>query len=341
MGLRAEADAVVAAHRAAMRRFAAAGVQSGVLEAGEPGAPPVLCLHGVPTSAFLYRKVIIELAQRGFRGLAFDLPGLGVADRPADFDYTWTGLGRFAAAAVDALGLDRFHLVVHDIGGPVGFELTARMPARVLSLTILNTLVAVGSFRRPWVMEPLAHRVIGPLWLASMRPRLFLLLMRRLGVEHHAQVSDAELLAYLRLLLEGDGRDDDGRGDDGRGDDGRDDDGRDDDGRDDDGRGGEGREGEGRNGGGRNDGGQAFLRIMRGFERTAEKDALYRSVVGDHRRPRQVLWGALDPTLRLKPMGQLAADIAGVPAKTVPGRHFLQEDNAPAIAEAVAALVSN
>lgn len=291
MGLSADTDAVVGAHRAAMRRFTAAGVASGVLEAGAPEAPAVLCLHGVPTSAYLYRKVVAELAERGLRGVAFDLPGLGVAERPADFDYTWTGLGGFAAAAVDALGLDRFHLVVHDIGGPVGFELTARMPERVQSLTLLNTLVAAGSFRRPWVMEPLAHRGIGPLWLASMRPRLFLVLMRRLGIEDQAQVGDAELLAYLRLLRAGDG-------------------------------------------------GRAFLRIMRGFERTAEKETLYRSVVGDPRRPRQVLWGATDPTLRVRPLGELAADIAGVPLRTVPGRHFLQEDNAPAIADAVAALAS-
>ena len=198
-------------------------------------------------------------------------------------------MGRFAAAAVDALGLDRFHLVVHDIGGPVGFELTARMPHRVLSLTLLNTLVAAGSFHRPWVMEPLAHRGVGPLWLAAMRPRLFLQLMRRLGIEDRTQVSNAELLAYLRLLREGDG-------------------------------------------------GRAFLQIMRDFERTAEKDTLYRSVVSDPTRPRQVLWGEHDPTLRLRTMGELAADIAGVPVQTVPGRHFLQEDNAPAIADAVAAV---
>ena len=280
---------MVGAHRAAMRRFVAAGVASGVLEAGPSDAPVVVCLHGVPTSALLYRKVIAELARRGLRGAAFDLPGLGVADRPAGFDYTWTGLGRFAAAAVDALGLDRFHLVVHDIGGPVGFELTARMPHRVLSLTLLNTLVAAGSFHRPWVMEPLAHRGVGPLWLAAMRPRLFLQLMRRLGIEDRTQVSNAELLAYLRLLREGDG-------------------------------------------------GRAFLQIMRGFERTAEKDTLYRSVVSDPTRPRQVLWGEHDPTLRLRTMGELAADIAGVPVQTVPGRHFLQEDNAPSIADAVAAL---
>ena len=67
--------------------------------------------------------------------MSFDLPGLGFADRPSDFDYTFTGLGRFAVAAVDVLGLDRFHLVVHDAGGPVGFELAAAIPDRVRSLT--------------------------------------------------------------------------------------------------------------------------------------------------------------------------------------------------------------
>lgn len=63
------------------------------------------------------------------------------------------GLGRFTLAAVDALGLDRFHLVVHDIGGPIGFELAAVIPQRVASLTILNTLVEVDTFRRPWSMQ--------------------------------------------------------------------------------------------------------------------------------------------------------------------------------------------
>src|SRR5215469_12315451 len=134
---------VVEQHRAAGRRFEAAGIHSFVREAGPPGGEPVVCLHGVPASCFLYRKVLRELAARGLRGIAFDLPGLGLADRPATFDYTWTGLGRFCAAAVDALGLSRFHLVVHDIGGPAGFELAAAMPERVASLTVLNTLVEV------------------------------------------------------------------------------------------------------------------------------------------------------------------------------------------------------
>ena len=109
---------MVAAHERSGRRLAAGGIHTFVLDDGQ--GEPVVCLHGVPTSSFLYRKLVSELVTRGLRGIAFDLPGLGLADRPADFDYTWTGLGRFAAAAVDALGLDGFHLVEHDIGGPVG-----------------------------------------------------------------------------------------------------------------------------------------------------------------------------------------------------------------------------
>src|SRR5712691_3175056 len=120
---------VVTAHRSAGSQFVAGGVRGFAREAGQGEA--VVCMHGVPASSFLYRKVLDELATRGLRGIAFDLPGLGLADRPADFDYSWTGLGRFVRDAVDGLDLDRFHLVVHDIGGPAGLELAAAAPERI------------------------------------------------------------------------------------------------------------------------------------------------------------------------------------------------------------------
>ena len=94
---------VLEAHRQAGQRFRAAGIASFVREEGSGSA--VLCLHGMIGSSFLYRKVLAELASRGLRGVAFDLPGFGLADRPPGYDYSWTGLGRFCAAAVDELGL--------------------------------------------------------------------------------------------------------------------------------------------------------------------------------------------------------------------------------------------
>ena len=230
--------AVLERWRQSGRAFDAAGVRSFVAERGEGHA--VVCMHGVPASAFLYRKVLGELATRGLRGLAFDLPGLGLAERPSAFDYTWSGLGRFGVAAVDALGLERFHLVVHDIGGPVGFELAAAVPERIASLTVLNTLIEVDSFKRPWSMEPFARRGIGEVYLRTLSKPAFRTLMRLQGIADMSAVARSELDAYVDLLK-------------------------------------------------REDGGRAFLRIMRGFERTAEKQRLYTSVVASDRYPVQVL----------------------------------------------------
>ena len=123
------------------RSVSVAGVATRVWDVGQ--GDPVLCIHGVPASAYLYRKVLPELAARGLRGITFDLPGLGLADRPVEFDYSWTSLSAYIEKLCEQLNLTRFHLVVHDIGGPIGFDLLRRIPARVASLTVLNTRVSV------------------------------------------------------------------------------------------------------------------------------------------------------------------------------------------------------
>lgn len=282
---------VIARHRAAGREFHAAGVQSFVRDEGNGEA--VLRIHGVPASCFLYRKVIAELAQRGLRGIAFDLPGLGLAARPEQFDYSWTGLGTFSIAAVDALELDRFHLVVHDIGGPVGFEIAAAMPERVKSITLLNTLIQTTHFHRPWMMEPFARRGIGQLWLTSMTKPTFRALMYHAGIRDRSATPPGELDAYVELLK-------------------------------------------------REDSGRAFLKIMRGFELTAAKERLYTNTIRDVPYPVQIVWGANDPTLKLSTYGERAKRITGVGTiHPVPGKHFLQEDQAPAIADHIAALAQH
>lgn len=195
--------AVIAEHRAAGRAFVAAGVRS--FARAEGAGETVLCLHGIPASSFLYRKLLPVLAAHGLRGVAFDLPGLGLAARPRTFAYTWTGLGAWSAAAVDALGLERFHLVVHDFGGPVGFELCALMPERIRSLTILNTGVDVERFRRPWALELLARPPLSTVALRLLPRRAFRALMWRVGIADRASTSTAEVDAWLALLRREDG----------------------------------------------------------------------------------------------------------------------------------------
>ncbi len=177
------------------------GAASRIWRFGE--GEPVVCLHGVPTSGFLYRKVLPELARHSLQGVTFDLPGLGFAERPRDFDYSWSGLAGWVVDALDAAQIGRFHLVVHDLGGPVGFEVARRLPARIRSLTVLNTFVRVASFRRPWVMEPFAWPGIGWLWLQGMRTPVLYLLMRMMGV--HNDTTAAEIRAYREQLFRGDG----------------------------------------------------------------------------------------------------------------------------------------
>jgi hypothetical protein len=60
---------IIEKHRSSGRVFHAGGVRSFALEKG--GGAPVVCLHGVPTSSFVYRKLVPELSQNGLRGIAF------------------------------------------------------------------------------------------------------------------------------------------------------------------------------------------------------------------------------------------------------------------------------
>lgn len=108
----------------------------------EGSSEAVICLHGVPASGFLYRKVLPALATHGLEVITFDLPGMARADRSA-------------------------------------------------------------GFHRPWVMEPIAHPVIGPIWVGTTRTPLIIPLMRAIGV--HDGPGNADLRAYGDLLTRVDG----------------------------------------------------------------------------------------------------------------------------------------
>jgi haloalkane dehalogenase len=194
---------LIRAHEATGRYLDVSGVRTFVREEGS--GEPVVCVHGVPVSSFLWRRVLPELAARGLRGIAPDLPGLGLTERPTDFDYSWTGLGRHLARTIDTLGLDRFHLVVHDIGGPVGFEVAAAVPERIASLTVLDTMVEAHTFTKPWAMRPFELPVLDRLWLEGGRGPVFRLLLRRMGFIKGSRTTDAEIDTHRALLTRGDG----------------------------------------------------------------------------------------------------------------------------------------
>ncbi|NJY61692.1 alpha/beta hydrolase [Salinimicrobium sp. CDJ15-81-2] len=165
----------------------------------------VFCIHGVPTSSYLYRKIVPALAQRGLRGIAVDLPGFGFSDRPKDFDYSFPSLAKFCADAAKALGLEKYHLVVHDVGGPVGFALAADQKENILSLTILNTWIDVVNFKKPLPMRPFEKKILGEAQLAALQHPTWHLMFSQLGANKTSEIPKEEIYAYVDLLKREDG----------------------------------------------------------------------------------------------------------------------------------------
>jgi pimeloyl-ACP methyl ester carboxylesterase len=108
-------------------------------EAGEPGNPAVLLLHGFPTSSHMFRDLIPLLADR-YHVVAPDLPGFGhnVSPPRGQFDYTFDNLARVIGGFVEAVGLRRYALYVFDYGAPVGYRLAVAHPGRVAAIVSQN-----------------------------------------------------------------------------------------------------------------------------------------------------------------------------------------------------------
>ena len=108
------------------------------VEQGE--GPPVLLLHGWPTSSFLWRNIMPEIAKNN-RVIAIDLPGFGQSDKPLDVSYSYRFYERVITAVLDALEVSDVGLCVHDLGGPLGLYWATKNKQRVRELALLNTLV--------------------------------------------------------------------------------------------------------------------------------------------------------------------------------------------------------
>ena len=105
-------------------------------QAGAPGAPKLLLLHGFPSAGHMFRDLIPLLAHR-FHMIAPDLPGFGNSGMPGrgcTFDRLAETIDRFT----DIVGFDRYALYVFDYGAPTGFRLAVRHPDRITAIISQN-----------------------------------------------------------------------------------------------------------------------------------------------------------------------------------------------------------
>jgi pimeloyl-ACP methyl ester carboxylesterase len=112
------------------------GVRVFYREAGDPGAPTLLLLHGFPTSSTQYQELIDCLSDR-FHLVAPDYPGFGYTE-PLEGTTTFDRLADVVDGFIHALDLDHYALYMFDFGAPVGFRLAMRRPERVDALIVQN-----------------------------------------------------------------------------------------------------------------------------------------------------------------------------------------------------------
>jgi haloalkane dehalogenase len=109
------------------------------------GGRPIVCFHGEPTWAYLYRKMLGPLRDAGNRVICPDYAGFGRSDKPTEIGwYSYDGHLELMDKLLGGLDLTDALVVVQDWGGPIGLAWAMRNAERVGALAILNTGIFTG-----------------------------------------------------------------------------------------------------------------------------------------------------------------------------------------------------
>lgn len=195
-----------------MQQFSNDGLTFDVRDSADQAAPPagtpeeaqtVVLLHGFPQNSTAWDAVTPRLVEAGRRTLAPDLRGYSPGARPMGrVAYRMAALAGDVIALLDAAGVDRAHVVGHDWGGALAWDMAIRHPERVERLTVLST-------PHP---RALAHQMRNPKqavrswYMAAMQipflPELVLRTGLRRGGLKSLGLPAAQARAYTSLLLE-------------------------------------------------------------------------------------------------------------------------------------------
>ncbi len=137
------------------------GLRAHYIDEGPRDAPVVLLMHGEPSWAYLYRKMIPAFVAAGMRAIAPDLIGFGRSDKPARREeYTYAKHVAWMRALVEGLDLSSVTLFCQDWGSLIGLRIVGENPERFARVAVANGFLPTGD--RP---VPPAFRV----WRAFAR----------------------------------------------------------------------------------------------------------------------------------------------------------------------------
>jgi pimeloyl-ACP methyl ester carboxylesterase len=126
-------------------RLPVGGTNTRLIQAGPADASEaVVFVHGNPGSADDWERLVAAAAGTGRRAVAFDLPDFGETIAPGGFAHDVPAYAGFIAEALQALGIDRVHLVIHDFGGPIGLAWAMANPDALAGVTLIDTGLMPG-----------------------------------------------------------------------------------------------------------------------------------------------------------------------------------------------------
>ena len=181
------------------------GVRVHFQEAGPGDGPVVFLIHGFASSNLVWSKVLLELAQQGFKVIAPDLLGYGYSAKPRDLEYTIGRQAKMVVGLMNELGIERANIVGSSYGGAVAATMALDHPS------LVNKLVLVGAVtnNRPtrYLLmrlfgSPVIGDILSPLVVGSRR--LLRMRMKRVYDRHSWPMDERRVQArHLPLATRG------------------------------------------------------------------------------------------------------------------------------------------
>jgi haloalkane dehalogenase len=166
-------------------------------EAGSPGGPVAVFLHGNPTSSYIWRNIIGRVAAVA-HCIAPDLIGFGQSGKP-DIAYRFTDHVRYLEAFIDASGITSAYLVAQDWGTALAFELAARRPDFVRGLAFMEFIRPMAGWD-DFHQVPAAREMFRKFRTSGVGEKLILeenvFVERVLPGSIKRQLTDEEMMAY-------------------------------------------------------------------------------------------------------------------------------------------------
>ena len=172
------------------------------------GQPVLVLLHGVPSSSWLYRKMLPDLQQH-YRVIAVDLMGYGSSDKP-DSDgvlYHPPAQASYVQDLLISLGVSDYSLVFHDMGGLVAWELIDRDLSgdqNIKNLFVLNTIISKHGFNHPNIKKGAAARAMSNVFSSVVTSSTALeMTFDNMGLSSKVELSEQECNGYVAPMREG------------------------------------------------------------------------------------------------------------------------------------------